>query len=190
MAGINEKSSGNKCGFCSLRVGHILTNCPSCNGSKTIGYEYNVSKQAHCEALILMVESAMPVEGVNSGSITGRLSQDQYRMHAIIHRAYWKSDGKAHSANRTMSSMCFNVSLINSDGEIDKSVQGGIVSGEMVVSGVVMSQIVSKVGTGTKSKPKYVYNNTWSSSTQDMSQDIEHIFGTEIEEFGEGAILM
>ncbi len=86
--------------------------------------------------------------------------------------------------------MCFNVSLINSDGKIDKSVQGGIVIGEMVVSGVVMSQILSKVGTGTKSKPKYVYDNTCSSSTQDMSQDIEHIFGTEIEEFGEGPILM
>ncbi len=87
-------------------------------------------------------------------------------MHSIILRAYWKSDGNAHSANRAICSMCFNVSLINSDGKIDKSVQGGIVIVEMVVSGVVMSQIVSKVGTDTKPKPKYVYDNIFSSSTQ------------------------
>ena len=91
---------------------------------------------------------------------------------------YWKSDGKTHSANRT------------TDVKIDKLVQGGIVSGEMVVSGVVVSQILSKVGTGTKSKPKYVYDHTLSSSTKDMSQDIEYVFGTKIEEIGEDVILM
>ena len=84
MARINEKLSGNKCGFCSLRVGHILTKCPSCNGFKTKEHEYDVSKQANCEALILVIESTMPVEGVHSGSITGRFSQDQYRMHMLL----------------------------------------------------------------------------------------------------------
>ena len=117
MTHINTKSSGNKCGFCLLRVGHILIKCLSFNGFKTKGHEHDVSKRANFEALILVIESAIPVEGVHSGSLTITLGQDQYRMHAIIRRAYWKSDGKAHSSNQTMSSMCFNASLINSDGK-------------------------------------------------------------------------
>ena len=87
----------------------------------------------------------------NERSVVDNLSPDQTRMHCIIHKALYPSK---QACRGTVNSLLFLISMVAPNGGVDPQVS------RVIITGTVMSKIISTVGTGQKAKQKFVYNNT------------------------------
>ena len=96
--------------------------------------------------------SIVRVFNTNEKSVIDNLSPDQYRMHCIIHEALYPS--KQAWVSGTVNSLFFLISLVALNGKVDTQLS------RLIITGTVMSKIISTVGTGQKAKQKFVYDNT------------------------------
>ncbi len=123
---VTNSKSQPKCGFCG-GTGHKINHC---SGFQACGTEYNVADDNNSRAIVARIRSSMPAVIEYRGQIVGTLSGNQLKMNAIIHEAY--TTPATSVINRSVDNMCFKVSLIATDGQVDKSASNMVIPGSIV----------------------------------------------------------
>jgi len=143
----------NKCGFCKKQEGHTIIKCPRRIHLQKQGQEYDLSNPSSSAVINRYITYSAPISRVDSLSgVFGNVTQEQYRMHVILH-AVVVHTGCVVTTPRAMTDLCFLISFVARDGNIDKSFNMKFVNGD------VFGKIMSKVGTGQKSKSKFLYDH-------------------------------